>query len=64
MPFNSIMRENQKSSLLTMVVAAVVTLIGLSVLGAFNPRAMFFVAGGGFVFLLIRFVWLVWRELK
>jgi hypothetical protein len=47
-----------------MVVAAVVTLIGLSVLGAFNPRAMFFVAGGGFVFLLIRFVWLVWRELK
>ncbi len=46
------------------VVAAFATLIVLLVLAAISPQAMFIGAGVTFATLLVRFIWLVRRELK
>jgi hypothetical protein len=63
-PLGQTVRENRKASVGTMVLSALLTLVTLSVLAAFSPKAMLAVAGIGFAFLLVRFLWLVWRELK
>lgn len=58
------MPENRKANSGMMVVAALLTLALLAVVGFVDQNAMLLVAGGLFVVLGIRFIWLVWRELK
>lgn len=64
MSVSELMPKDPKLSGVTMIVSAILTLAILSVLALFEPSAMLVVAGVGFVFLALRFVWLVWRELK
>ena len=64
-PPNETAGENRKAtSVGAMVVSAILTLTVLSVLAAFNPKAMFVAAGAGFMLFLVRFIWLVWRKLQ
>lgn len=58
------MPREPKSTGVTMIVSAGLTLAGLSVLAFAYPDLMLIVAGAAFVALALRFVWLVWRELK
>jgi hypothetical protein len=47
-----------------MILSACLTLVALAVIAAFNPQVMLIAAGTAFVLLLVRFAWLVWRELE
>lgn len=64
MPVNTVMPKEPKSSGVTMIASAALTLIALSVLAFADPSIMLLAAGAAFVALALRFVWLVWHELK
>lgn len=64
MPLNNTMGENRKSSVFLMVLSGIITLLALSVFGAISPNVTAVAAIAGFAILLVRFIWLVWRELE
>lgn len=63
-PLHGRVRPTRNRSVGMLLIAAAATLLGLSLLAAISPKLMLIAAGATFAILLVRFVWLVGRELQ